>query len=54
MTVLKIRKPASQRAIRVGDGGRQALPVGPPGFTPNRVFELPQAFRARPSRPASK
>jgi hypothetical protein len=48
-TMLKILEPASHRAIHVGNDGRQALPVGAPGFTPNRVFELPPAFRARPS-----
>ena len=51
MTVLKVRKPASQRAVHARDDDRQALSLGPPSFTPNRVFELPQAFRARPLTP---
>jgi hypothetical protein len=40
MAVLKISKPSLQRSVQVQDDGRQAVPIGSPGFRPNCVFEL--------------
>ena len=48
-TVLKILKPASHGTIHIGDDRLQALSLRAPGFTPNRVFELPQTLPARPT-----
>ncbi len=52
MAVFEVLKPASRRAIHVGDDYLQTLPVGAFRLGSNRVFELLQTLSPRPSLPS--
>ena len=49
MTVLEVFKPALQSAVNIGNNLSQATAVAAPRFGSNGIFELLQAFLARPS-----
>ena len=49
MAVLEILKPALQGSVQIDDDRLQAVPVPALGFGSNRIFELAETLRARPS-----
>ena len=52
VAVLKVRKPADERAIDVRDDDREAVPAGAARLLPHRVFEFHQTLRPWPAMPA--
>ncbi len=53
-TVLKILKPASQRAVHVGDDGQKAMPVGTPRLDAARGSEFLETLLPRPAMLAAE